>query len=126
MASKVIEVVGHLPTLLPDGPTKDPFTEANWTTLLAIMDTVLPSIQKESTASSKQYQATVSDAEFNSALELLKENVVDAPDSKSLAEYLDERPSKLPRFQELLRRTMGVYVPEDGRKGLGFILSALK
>lgn len=127
MTSKVIEVVGHLPTLLPDGPEESPFTEANWITLLAIMDTVIPSIARgKSTSSIELNQRTISEEEYQTTAAHLKETVVDPPNAKDLDEFLAERASDIPGFQQLLKRSLVFYAPQDARKGLGFILSALK
>ncbi|KAL5326810.1 hypothetical protein ACEPPN_004499 [Leptodophora sp. 'Broadleaf-Isolate-01'] len=126
MTSKVIEVVGHLPTLLPDGPEESPFTEANWITLLAIMDTVIPSIARgKSTSSIELNQRTISEEEYQTTAAHLKETVVDPPNAKDLDEFLAERASDIPGFQQLLKRSLVFYAPQDARKGLGFILSAL-
>ncbi|KAH7360662.1 long chain fatty alcohol oxidase-like protein [Rhexocercosporidium sp. MPI-PUGE-AT-0058] len=126
MSSKVIQVVGHLPTLLPDGPEEGPFTDANWITLLAIMDTVIPSITREkSTSSIESNQRTISEEEYQTTVTHLKETVVDPPNTKDLDEFLAERASDAPGFQQLLRRSLVFYAPEKARKGLGFILSAL-
>ncbi|KAL2074356.1 hypothetical protein VTL71DRAFT_8134 [Oculimacula yallundae] len=126
MASQMTEVVGHLPTLLPDGPEEGPFTDANWTTLLAIMDTIIPSIKRgDSTSSSNSDQRTISGEEYQTTITHLKETVVDPPSSDDLDEYLSERASDIPRFQELLKRSLVNYAPEKARKGLGFILTSL-
>jgi len=121
MTSKVNEVVGHLPTLLPDGPEESPFTEANWNTLLAIMDTVIPSISREKKTSNSN-QRPISETEYQATVDQL---VVDPPNEKDLNDYFNERASDIPAFHELLKRMLAHYTPEDSRKGLGFILSSL-
>lgn len=121
MTSKVVEVVGHLPTLLPDGPEEDPFTDANWTTLLAIMDTVIPSISRDSSTSNHD-QRVVSKEEYQAITDQI---VVDPPSARDLADFFNERASDIPSFHELLKRMLALYTPEDNRKGLGFILSSL-
>ncbi|KAI9050127.1 hypothetical protein LZ554_006268 [Drepanopeziza brunnea f. sp. 'monogermtubi'] len=129
MASQLVQVMGHLPTLLPDGPVEDPYSELNWATLLAIMDTVVPSIQRETTGSGSRSeclnQRTISAAEYQETFGHLQETMIDAPDSNVLAAYLHERPSEMPSFRDLLRRTMSIYVPEDGRNGLRMVLATL-
>lgn len=121
-----MEDLAPLAAALPEPPAELPFTEANWTTLLAIMDTVIPSIRRETQATNKVTQLTISDMEYNTAVSHLKDTVTSAPDSESLDEYLDERPSENPRFRELLQRTFVNNVKDDARNGLGFILAALK
>ena len=93
---------------------------------MAIMDTVIPSIRREITTSNKLYQLTISDVEYNSKVNHLKKTVVNAPDSESLDEYLNERPSDIPRFQDLLKRTIVCFARDDAKKGLIFVLSTLK
>ncbi|KAF8848869.1 putative long-chain-alcohol oxidase FAO2 [Acephala macrosclerotiorum] len=119
-----METLAPLAAALPEPPAEGPYTEDNWRTLLAIMDTVIPSIRRETTATDKSTQLTISDIEYNKTVNYFKNNT-NAPDSKSLDEYFDERPSANPKFQELLKRTFVFNVREDARKGLGFILAAL-
>jgi hypothetical protein len=121
-----MDVLAPLATPLPEGPAEKPFTDAQWTTLMAIMDTVIPSIRRQTTTADSLSQLTVSDVEYNATVQHLKETVVDAPDSESLDVYLNEKPSDIPEFQELLSRLLVFYGREDARKGLGVILSALK
>lgn len=90
------------------------------------MDTIIPSIRRETTTSNKIAQLTVSDVQYNTAVDHLKNTVVNPPTNESLDEYLDERPSANPRFQPLLKRYLGQYAPEDAKKGLSFVLSTLK
>jgi hypothetical protein len=111
---------------LPDGPSDQFFNDEQWTTLMAIMDTVIPSVRRDSRTGNKKSQLTVLDVEYNAAIDHLKKNVVNAPDSTSLDEYLDEKPSENPAFQDVLKRVLVQYTKDDAKKGLAFILSALK
>jgi hypothetical protein len=115
-----------LATPLPDPPAGEAFTPNQWTTLLAIMDALIPSVQRDSTSTDEISQYTISDAEYNMMVDHLKKTLVEAPDSEALDEYLQERPSEDPKFQDLLKRTLIHYSPDDVRKGLAFILSTLK
>lgn len=120
-----MKTLAPLAAALPDPPAEGPYTEDNWRTLLAIMDTVIPSIRRETIATDRSTQLTISDVEYNQTVNYLKNNA-NEPSSESLDEYFDERPSQNPKFQELLKRTFVFNVREDARKGLGFILAALK
>ena len=122
MASTVVP----LATPLPDGPNEEPFTAAQWTTLMAIMDTVIPSIRRDTTTNRTISQLAIADVEYNAAAGHIRKTVVNAPDSESLDEYLNEKASDNPRFQAVLKRTLGHYTPEESRKGLAFVLSALE
>lgn len=93
---------------------------------MAIMDAVIPSIQRESKAIDKVDNARliVSDEEYEKNVQHIKEKVVGT--WEQLDVYLDEKPSDYPEFKDYLRRLLCCYVPEKGQKGLGFILSSLK
>lgn len=120
-----MDVLAPIETPLPEVPAGEPFTEANWTTLMAIMDTVIPSIRRESAPTKDLNQHALADADYDAAVQRIKSTVVDIPDGDLLDIYLDEKPSNIPRFQELLRLTFMKYVREDGKKSLAFVLSAL-
>ena len=126
MATSQMELLAPLASPLPDLPPGEPFTEDQWKILMAIMDTVIPSIGRETTAGDNVGQLTLSDAQYNTALDNIKNTVVNPPTNESLDQYLHESPSANPRFQSLLKRTLGQYAPEDARKGLAFVLSTLK
>ena len=126
MTTRQMELLAPLANPLPDLPPGDPFTEDQWKILMAIMDTIIPSIRRETTTSSKVEQLTVSDMQYNTVVDHLKNTVVNPPTNENLDEYLDERPSANPRFQSLLKRYLSQYAPEDAKKGLSFMLSALK
>lgn len=121
-----MELLAPLANPLPDLPPGESFTEEQWSILMAIMDTVIPSIRRETTQSDKIQQLAVSDVQYNTAVDHLKKAVCDPPTSEYLDEYLDERPSANPNFQSLLKRYLGQYAPDDAKKGLAFVLSALK
>jgi hypothetical protein len=126
MTSNQADALAPLATPLPDGPTEIPFSELQWTTLLAIMDTVIPSIRRETTTNNETSQLTISDVEYNKTVHHLKQTLVNPPDSESFDEYLEEKPSDNPRFQALLQRTLSTFARDDAKKGLSFILSTLK
>jgi hypothetical protein len=126
MATSEVEALAPLATPVPDGPTELPFSELQWSTLLAIMDTVIPSIRRETTTNNTINQLTISDVEYNKTVKHLKKTLANSPDSESLDEYLDEKPSDNQRFQALLQRTLSTFVMDDARQGLSLILTTLK
>jgi hypothetical protein len=126
ISSNQLGVLAPLAAPLPDGPSDQFFTDEQWTTLMAIFDTVIPSVRRESTTGNKTSQLVVLDVEYNAAVDDLENIVVNAPDSRSLDKYLGEKPSDNPAFQDVLKRALIQYTRDDGRKGLAFILSALK
>lgn len=115
-----------LATPVPARPAEEHFTQEQWATLLSIMDAIVPKIVRESASSGLLNEETILDAKYNAAILHLKENVVNAPDGKSLDEYLQERPSDNPAFQDLLMLALVEYSREDARKGLAGLCGALK
>jgi len=127
MSSNHLDILAPLTVSLPEGPSaKEYFTEAQWTTLMAIMDTVIPSVLRESTTDHELGRLTITDVQCNTAADHIRRNVVDAPDMESLDGYLNERPSDIPAFEDLLKRMLVFYVRDDARKRLTFVLSILK
>ena len=126
MAASQVAVLAPLVAPLPDGPSDQFFTDEQWTTLMAIMDAVIPSVRRESRTGNKKFQLTVSDVEYNSAIDHLKKSLVNCPASDTLDEYLDENVSGIPAFQETLKRALVYYTKDDAKRGLALILSALK
>jgi hypothetical protein len=111
---------------LPDAPEGEAFTPEQWATLLAIMDTVVPSVQRGTKSGSTATQQTLADAEYNKAADDLRKAVVGPVDEKDIDDFLSEKPSANPRFQALLKRSMIAFSREDVRKNLILVLSALK
>lgn len=93
---------------------------------MAIMDTVIPSIRRETVSAGRKDQLVISEIEYTTTVNQIEKTVANPPDSESLDAYFDERPSDIPLFQDLLKRTLSFYVCDDVRKGLGFVLSTLK
>ena len=126
MTTRQIELLAPLASPLPDLPPGDSFSEGQWAILMAIMDTVIPSLRRETRTSDEIKQLAVSDFQYNTIVGRFKKTAVDPPSTEALDEYLDERPSANPRFQSLLKRYLGHYAPVDAKKGLSFVLSTLK
>lgn len=119
-------ILAPLVSPLPDLPAGEAFTPEQWTMLMAIMDTVIPSVQRGAKSGSTVSQQTISDAEYRQTVEHLKKTVVGEPEGKVFDDYLSEKPSENPRFRALLKRSMVAFSREDIRKNLTFVLSALK
>ena len=126
MASSQVEAFAPLAIPLPEGPEDKYFTDAQWTTLLAILDTVIPSITRDASTSHQINQITISDKEYNDAMDHIKANIVNPPSTELLDKYLQECPSKSLRYQELLRRSLVVHSRDAPKKGLRVVLAALK
>jgi hypothetical protein len=126
MTSTPLDKLAPMATPLPAAPTDALYTDEQWATLMSIMDTVIPSIRRESTTTNQISQLNISDVEYGSTIDHIQKSVASTPSSESLDKYFDERPSDYPEFKDAMNRMLSFYVREDRRKGLGFILSALK
>jgi hypothetical protein len=126
MSSQQTAQLAPLANPLPDAPAGEPFTSEQWTTLMSIMDTVIPSIRREAAPSNTLSHQSISDVQYNAIVGGLETTLAHPPDGKSLDTFLDEKPSDNAEFQDLLKRSLLLYAREDARKGLAFILSALK
>ncbi|KAA8576967.1 hypothetical protein EYC84_006993 [Monilinia fructicola] len=119
------DVVAPLVAPLPDAPEGEYFTDLQWSTLMAIMDTVVPSVHKASITNDPSSQLSVPDEEYNTAMTQMRKSVASPPSNEAVEAYLNEKPSDIPAFQDILLRTLTVYAREDARKALGFILTTL-
>jgi hypothetical protein len=126
MTTSDVEALAPLASPIPDGPTELPFSELQWSTLLAIMDTVIPSIRRETGTKNAVNHLTISDVEYNKTVNHLKNALTNSLDSESLDEYLDEKPSDNQRFQALLQLTLSTFARDDAKQGLSLILTTLK
>ncbi|GKZ98706.1 hypothetical protein AnigIFM60653_000039 [Aspergillus niger] len=109
---------------LPPVPSTKIFTEQQWTTLLSLADTVIPSIRSPSAYISPSTKV-IPHSELNRSLATLTQSIR-SPDAGTIAaQYLEEDASSNPLFREGLQRLFSQYVHDEGRNGLGFILNAL-
>lgn len=120
------ETVSPKATPLPPLPSEDPLTEAQWRTILAIVDVVVPAVRPMSTADAKTQLATT-DTEYSTAISKLRqltpENDPDADDAAR--EYLEDYASKDPRFRLDLQRVFALHMPQSQRKELCMLLNVL-
>lgn len=126
MTSTIANKLAPLATPIPAFTGQDPWTPAQWTTFFSFMDTVIPSIQRNSSTSDTKSHLTVSSEKYNETVKHIREKVVTDLDDAALDQYFGERATDIPEFKELLRRNICYYVPSKGQRGLGFILTALK
>src|SRR6266516_4575965 len=105
---------------LPESPQEDIFTSDQWAILWAIADTVVPSVCKKSEKSSID-QLVIADSEYADTVDKIKKSVQSPSDNKVLTAFLEERPSEIPAFRDLLKRSFAFYINEDGRRSIGVI-----
>lgn len=126
MSSRQMDVLAPLASPLPPPPEGDVLTPSNWTTLMAVADTIIPSLD-DSSASDSTTKLRIEPSGYTVAVERLKRSMTnDASDANLARRYLSENATSIPAFKELVRRTLANYVREDARKGIAFILSALE
>lgn len=109
---------------LPPIPGQDPLSPAQWKTLLAIADAIIPTIAPIASAHA-QKELPVGPNEYATAISTLRGL---APDSEGegLAElYLRESASSNPAFREAIHRLVALYMPTKSRNELGFVLNIL-
>lgn len=124
MSDVYMDVIAPLDSPLPPSLEGDVLTKLQWETLMAIADTIIPSIEVSSTPLFNK--ATIQISEYEAAIEKLQNQLAASTNPELPRNYLEENPSSLPGFRQDLQRTLGEYVREDARKGIRVILSALK
>ncbi|RAL63381.1 hypothetical protein DID88_003805 [Monilinia fructigena] len=125
MTSNLVDAIAPIVAPLPDPPAGEYFTDLQWSTLMAIMDTVIPSIHKASITNDPSNQLSVPDDEYNDAIIHMRTCISSPPSNEALEAYLNEKPSDIPEFQDILLRTLTIYTREDARKVMAFILTTL-
>lgn len=122
----VSEPVSPKATPLPPLPSDDPLTPAQWSTLLAIADAVIPAIKPMSTAK-VHTDLAVTDTEYSTAVSKLKDLIpAGDPDAENtVKEYLEDYGSKNPAFRLEMQRILAVYMPQSQRSQLCIVLNVL-
>ena len=124
MTTTQLKLIAPLDTPLPPVPPGEVLTEAQWTTLMAIADTIVPSIEVNSSMS--RHSLCVQASDYAIAVEGIKMGVGPENKAEIAQSYMRENASSLPGFRELLKRTLAEYLREDAKKGIRVILSALE
>ncbi|RSM09118.1 hypothetical protein CEP52_004302 [Fusarium oligoseptatum] len=107
----------------PEAPNPDPLLEAQWRTLMVVMDTVVSSCQRNE--SRDVGAAALSDAEYATAMTHLRQNATPAlSDTSKLDAFLAEKPSEIPLFQDILKRMLAGF-PDDKLATLRSVLSLI-
>jgi hypothetical protein len=109
---------------LPALPSEDPLTAAQWKTLLAIAETIIPAVRPASTARGKA-EIVVTDNEYSAVVSKLQGLTPD-PDGEAAAKaLLHDNPALDPVFREELRRVIALTLPHSAKKDLSMILNIL-
>lgn len=124
MTSTQLKIIAPLDAPLPPPPGGEVLTESQWTTLMAIADAVIPSIDVSSTLSNSSL--CLAPSEYASAVETITQRLPAQTPPNLTQRFLQENASSVPGFRELLHRILGDYMRQDARKGIRVILSALE
>ena len=124
MTSAELKVFAPLATPLPPPKDGQVLTDSQWTTLMAIADTVIPSVQVSTEQSPTQFVIQASD--YTTSTEIIKKAVPTKDSAEKARQYLNERPSSIPDFREAISRLLSDHLRDDAQKGIRVILSALE
>ncbi|KAI9764906.1 MAG: hypothetical protein M1840_007931 [Geoglossum simile] len=109
---------------LPPPPGGDPFTALQWTTFLAIADTVIASV-RPATGPSNLNERCVPEQEYQNAIGDYRRSVTDGVDDAVLERFLGEKLTDVDVFQPLLRRIFLEYIKPDAVRGIAIFLDLL-
>lgn len=124
MTSTELNLLSPLASPLPPPPEGEVLTAAQWRTLMAIADAVIPSIEVSSIPSTRKL--AIQTSEYASAIERIQ-HLIPAPALTETAQsFLQESASSTPGFKESIHRQLAHYLREDAVKGIQVILSALE
>jgi hypothetical protein len=104
-------------------PTKEVFTLEQWTTLISILDTFIPSITNDE--AEKSSKLCVGGAQYAESTVSIQDSLPPSVDQSLIASYLSESVSSLAECRGYLQRSFSQNVPADQAGGLGLILYAL-
>lgn len=103
--------------------------DTQWRTLLAIMDTIIPSIQRESRAPRKKSLsvAYISDARYNAAMDNFRKNTVlfETSSEQEIEAVLAQKPSDDVAFQQQLQGML-LTIPPDTKNQLLGVLKVMR
>lgn len=113
----------QIPSPVPP-PSADPFSNAQWSILAAIADTVVPSFTPFK--SDALIQHPLRRDIYDSTFQLVTKMASLEGEKDIVTTYLDERPSTQPEFKEHLNRLLADYLDPSNKNQLLLILSALR
>ncbi|KAI9673775.1 MAG: hypothetical protein M1829_004012 [Trizodia sp. TS-e1964] len=99
-------------------------TDSQWSTLMALADTIIPSIQR-SAETNDGSSLSISSETYERAIADLEQIEGTRRSDDQLGPYLRESASTIGEFQSCLKRVIEIYMRKDSQKGVSFILSCL-
>ena len=124
MTTTQLNAISPLEAPLPPPRKGEALTDSQWVTLMAIADTLVPSIGVSSKDSPNTLGLPKSD--YASTEETVRSRLPPTEDANLATRYLSENPSSVPGFRELLSRFMRDYLHTEAQKGIRIVLSALE
>ena len=124
MTTQQLNLIAPLASPLPPPPEGEVLTEAQWTTLMAIGDAIIPSIGPSN--STLPNTLALEATEYSSAMSKIESTLPENASRDIAHRYLAESASSIPGLKELIHRTLSDYVRTDARKGISVVLSALE
>jgi hypothetical protein len=121
------QLTAPVPTGLVASPPPGLVSDAQYRVLMAFMDTIVPSVQRQPeqskpVASSGDGDLAVSPAVYSGIKADLEKY---GTDTSTLDAYLDEKPSSIPLFGQLVMIVLGG-LPEDARGPLLMVMGLLR
>lgn len=92
MATQSPDQVAPVPVHLPESPGDESFSPVQWEVMKALMTTVLPSLSRQSAITNRTVEGTVSDEQYEQAVNHMRQTMANAPNDEELEEYLAESP----------------------------------
>ena len=124
MTSTELKAFAPLSAALPPSKEGEVLTESQWVTLMAIADTVIPSIHASTDQSPSQFG--IQSSEYTTSTNTIKRGIPNKQSPDIARQYLEERPSSIPAFKDHVQRLLADHLREDAQKGIRVILSALE
>ena len=127
MSAQQLTSIAPLPTTLPQPPQDETLTPDQWATLLAVAETVIPSLLRgEQAAGTDASKFKLPESEYDALVQGIRDGVVEPPDEVALTDYLAESAVDYAGFRQELQRTLTVNVRKDALQGMTFVLNTLK
>lgn len=112
------------PTPLPPLPDNDTLSQAQWVTLLALVDTFIPSIVGQDHTDPEKLH--IASEDYSRVAESIVSDLPEGCSKDDVGRYLEEKGSDVPAFRDHFRRIINIYIPAEARRGLSLALAALK
>lgn len=124
MTSTELKAFAPLEAALPTPREGEVLTESQWVTLMAIADTIIPSIHASTDQTPNQLGIQTS--EYTTSTDIIKKGIPRQQSADIARQYLDECPSSIPAFKEHVQRLLADNLRDEAQKGIRIILSALE